>query len=98
MSLIKTNNLTKTYRRFEKAPGLRGSVKSLFNRKFVEKTAVDCFDLSVEQGEFVGLIGPNGAAEGLIGLCVLLVWMAAMLIIAQMTYTRMRMKYDGAGI
>ena len=63
MSLIKTNNLTKTYKRFEKASGLRGSVKSLFNRKFVVKTAVDSFDLSVEQGEFVGLIGPNGAGK-----------------------------------
>jgi ABC-2 type transport system ATP-binding protein len=63
MSLIKTNNLTKIYRRFEKEPGLRGSVKSLFNRKFVEKTAVDSFDFSVMQGEFVGLIGPNGAGK-----------------------------------
>ena len=63
MSLINTNNLTKTYRRFEKEAGLRGSIKSLFKRKFVEKTAVDCFDLSIEQGEFVGLIGPNGAGK-----------------------------------
>ena len=63
MSLIKTNNLTKTYRRFEKEPDLRGSIKSLFHRKFVEKTAVDSFDLSVEQGELVGLIGPNGAGK-----------------------------------
>ena len=63
MSLIKTNNLTKTYRRFEKEPGLRGSVKSLFKREFVEKTAVNNFDLSIEQGEFVGLIGPNGAGK-----------------------------------
>jgi ABC-2 type transport system ATP-binding protein len=63
MSLIHTSNLVKTYRRFEKEPGLRGSLKSLFNRKFIEKTAVNCFDLSVEQGEFVGLIGPNGAGK-----------------------------------
>jgi ABC-2 type transport system ATP-binding protein len=63
MSLISTNHLVKTYRRFEKEPGLRGSLKSLFNRKFIEKTAVNCFDLSVEQGEFVGLIGPNGAGK-----------------------------------
>ena len=63
MSLLYTKNLTKTYRRFEKEPGLIGSVKSLFKRKFVERTAVDGFDLTVEPGEFVGLIGPNGAGK-----------------------------------
>ena len=40
-----------------------GSVRSLFNRKFIEKTAVDNFNLAVEPGEFVGLIGPNGAGK-----------------------------------
>ena len=63
MSLIYTKNLTKTYSRFEKEPGLKGSIKSLFKRKFVEKTAVEGFDLTVEQGEFLGLIGPNGAGK-----------------------------------
>jgi len=63
MTIIYTKNLTKTYRRFEKEPGLRGSVKSLFNRAFVDKTAVDSFDLSVQPGEFVGLIGQNGAGK-----------------------------------
>ena len=63
MSLIYTQNLTKTYRRFEKEPGFMGSVKSLFKRKYIEKTAVDSFDLSIESGEFVGLIGPNGAGK-----------------------------------
>ena len=63
MGVIRTSGLTKTYRRFEKAPGLMGSVSSLFNRKFIYKTAVDSFDLDVEQGEFVGLIGPNGAGK-----------------------------------
>ena len=63
MSHIYTNNLTKTYRRFEKEPGLAGSVKSLFKRKFVDKTAIDSFDLTIESGEFVGLIGPNGAGK-----------------------------------
>jgi len=63
MSDIHTKNLTKTYRRFEKDPGLRGSLKSLFRRKFVDITAVDSFDLDVERGEFVGLIGPNGAGK-----------------------------------
>ena len=63
MSIIYTHSLTKTYRRFEKDPGLRGSIKSLFHRKFANKTAVDSFDLTIEPGEFVGLIGPNGAGK-----------------------------------
>jgi len=61
--IIKTKNLTKTYRRFEKEPGLIGSVKSLFNRRYTDKTAVMDFGLTVGAGEFVGLIGPNGAGK-----------------------------------
>ena len=63
MSIIQTHGLNKVYRRFEKEPGLAGSIKSLFNRKFTEKRAVSGFDLTVDQGEFVGLIGPNGAGK-----------------------------------
>lgn len=61
--MIKTKNLTKEYRRFEKEAGLKGSVKSLFRREFVSKVAVSDFDLTIDQGEFVGLIGPNGAGK-----------------------------------
>ncbi len=63
MTIIHTRGLTKTYRRFEKEPGLRGSIKSLFHRQFVEKCAVSRFDLEIGEGEFVGLIGPNGAGK-----------------------------------
>lgn len=63
MSVIHTKNLSKIFRRFEKEPGLKGSVKSLFKRKFTEKRAVFNFDLDLEEGEFVGLIGPNGAGK-----------------------------------
>lgn len=63
MNVIQTEHLTKTYKRFEKEAGLKGSVKSLFNRKFISKTAVDDFSLSIGEGEFVGLIGPNGAGK-----------------------------------
>ncbi|AEF82199.1 ABC transporter ATP-binding protein [Leadbettera azotonutricia] len=61
--VVETEKLTKEYRRFEKEPGLLGSVKSLFNRKFVTKTAVDSLDLKISQGEFTALIGPNGAGK-----------------------------------
>jgi ABC-2 type transport system ATP-binding protein len=61
--IIHTQKLNKEFKRFEKEPGLRGSVKSLFNRKFSVKPAVADFDLDVKSGEFVGLIGPNGAGK-----------------------------------
>ena len=61
--IIETQNLTKTFKLFEKEPGLSGSIKSLFFRKFTEKTAVRDFDLTIAKGEFVGLIGPNGAGK-----------------------------------
>lgn len=61
--IIQTKNLTKTYRLFTKKPGLRGSIKSLFNRKYLDKTALRHFDLEINEGEFVGLIGPNGAGK-----------------------------------
>ncbi|MCL2834849.1 MAG: ATP-binding cassette domain-containing protein [Treponema sp.] len=61
--IISTQGLTKVFRRFVKEPGLAGSVKSLFHRRFTEKTAVDNFELNIEPGEFVGLIGPNGAGK-----------------------------------
>ena len=63
MSVVYTKNLTKNYRRFEKEPGFKGSLKSLIKRKYIDKTAVDSFDISIEPGEFVGLIGPNGAGK-----------------------------------
>jgi ABC-2 type transport system ATP-binding protein len=61
--IIQTKNLTKIYKLFEKEPGLLGSIKSLFNRKFTYKTALHDFDLNVNEGEFIGLIGPNGAGK-----------------------------------
>lgn len=63
MNIIETKNLCKTYQRFTKEPGLRGSIQSLFRREFVTKDAVSGFDFSVQEGEFIGLIGPNGAGK-----------------------------------
>lgn len=62
-TIIKTENLVKTYRRYRKREGIGGSIKSLWKRDYEEKTAVDHIDLSVEEGEFIGLIGANGAGK-----------------------------------
>lgn len=63
MKIIHTKNINKMYTRFEKEEGLRGSIKSLFNRKKISEFAVKDFDLAINEGEFVGLIGPNGAGK-----------------------------------
>lgn len=63
MTVIETKGLTKTFKRYEKKAGLKASVQSLFRRTYTEKTAVMDFDLSIQKGEFVGLIGENGAGK-----------------------------------
>lgn len=61
--VIQTCKLKKEYTRYEKEEGFKGSVKSLFKREKIIKTAVMDFDLEIHAGEFVGLIGPNGAGK-----------------------------------
>jgi len=63
VALLEARELTKTFRRPEKDPGLRGSVKHLFQRKFKTMTAVDRVELSIEAGEAVAYVGPNGAGK-----------------------------------
>ncbi len=63
MNVITTKKLTKSYKRYKKDAGLKGSMKSLIKREYERKDAVAGLDLSIEEGEFVGLIGPNGAGK-----------------------------------
>ena len=61
--IITTKNLTKTYKVSKKDPGLKGSIKSLFNRQYKTVEAVKDINLTINQGELVGFIGPNGAGK-----------------------------------
>lgn len=63
MSIIEVSHLTKIFRLYKKDPGLLGSIKSLFHRKYSEFKAVSDISFSIEEGELIGFIGPNGAGK-----------------------------------
>jgi len=63
MPIIRTLHLRKVFRPLRRAPGLAGSIKTLFSREYVDKVAVDDVSVALEAGELVGYIGPNGAGK-----------------------------------
>ena len=63
MPIIELNNLTKSYRVYQKKEGLWASLRGLVHREYREIHAVQGINLQVEQGEFVAFLGPNGAGK-----------------------------------
>src|SRR5256886_7372384 len=63
MPIIEVQGLSKPYRVFQKAPGLRGAVQSLFRRRYKDVHAVADVSFSIEPGEMVAFLGPNGAGK-----------------------------------
>lgn len=63
MSIISVSHLKKYYHVHQKEPGLTGSLKSLFKRKYYDVKAVEDISFAIEEGELVGFIGPNGAGK-----------------------------------
>jgi ABC-2 type transport system ATP-binding protein len=63
MAIIEAHGLTKTYRVFQKQPGLWGAIRSLVRRTYKEVAAVRDVTFSIEPGEMVAFLGPNGAGK-----------------------------------
>jgi len=61
--MIEVKNISKNYRIFERDPGLKGAIKSLFHRKFQVKSAVNNVSFTIPKGEIIGYIGSNGAGK-----------------------------------
>ncbi len=62
-TIIKVAHLKKYYQVHQKEPGLIGSLKSLFARKYYSVKAVDDVSFEIKEGELIGFIGPNGAGK-----------------------------------
>lgn len=61
MPIIEAKGLTKHFKVLNRREGLGGSFLDLFSRDYRYVKAVDGIDMSIEPGEIVGFIGPNGA-------------------------------------
>ena len=55
-------NISKEFKVLNRHEGLKGSIRDLFSRDYNYVKAVDDVSLTVDRGEIIGYLGPNGAA------------------------------------
>ena len=63
MAIIEIENLSKSYRVYQKKEGLLPSIRGLLKRQYRHVEAVRSISLEVQQGQFVAFLGPNGAGK-----------------------------------
>jgi len=63
MPAIEAQQLTKTYRVYQKREGVLASITGLFHRKFKTVEAVREVSFLINEGEMVAFLGPNGAGK-----------------------------------
>lgn len=63
VSLIRAENLSKTFKIYSQGEGIRGYLKSFIKRDYEEVHAVEGLNLEIDEGEMIGYIGSNGAGK-----------------------------------
>jgi ABC-2 type transport system ATP-binding protein len=63
VSVIRVQQLTKSYTTYERGHSFLDTIVSLFHRKTKEVHAVKGISFEVRKGEIVGFLGPNGAGK-----------------------------------
>jgi len=61
--IIQATNLTRSFHRPVKQPGMIGALRHLVRPEYADFTAVDSVDLAIMPGESVAYVGPNGAGK-----------------------------------
>ena len=61
--IIELKDISKSFFIASKEPGLNGTLKHFFNRKYDEKKVVKNINIEIQKGEIVGFLGANGAGK-----------------------------------
>jgi len=60
---IKVENISKSFKTYNRDPGLKGAFKSFLNRKYTNFHALTDINLNINDGEILGILGENGAGK-----------------------------------
>tara|TARA_Y100001935_G_C17300522_1_gene508922 strand:- start:354 stop:1370 length:1017 start_codon:yes stop_codon:yes gene_type:complete len=60
---IKVKDISKSFKTYDRDPGLVGAFKSFFNRRYTNFDALTNINLNIEEGEILGILGENGAGK-----------------------------------